>query len=162
MPYTDLTSTSSVRSVLGVSEKELRDDVLIEPIYSTILSIELRAIYSDILTLFDTVQAIDPRTAAQQQFLDLMQTYASYNVALQCCISVRMFAPKIIQDSKSKLERQDDPYKNLRTDIGATLGFLRDTLLTLLPDLVPGFEPPAKVARVLVVATPLAVDPVTG
>lgn len=164
MATTDLTTTSSVRAALGVSERELRDEVLSNPIYATLLN---EAIFGLSDTLFDdfvTTAAIAEasRTRTQQRFVDLTQTFSAYHIGVQCLGTVAMFAPKTIKDSRSELSRNDDPYKNLRTDLPAALALLRQSLLNVYSLINPSAVVTAKVARVLVTAAPLGVNPVTG
>lgn len=159
---TNLASTASIRSVLGVSERELRDDVLLDPTFSVLLNEDLYAISPDLVADYEIADAVDPKTTIQQRFVDLTQTYAAYQIALQCCNSVSMFAPETIKDSRSELTRGADFYKTLRADIQATLKTLRVLLRSAYAAINPIYTPPTAIERIRVVAVPLGIDPVTG
>lgn len=163
MATTDLTSTTSVRAVLGISELELRDDILLDPIYTVRLT---EAMYEKHLGLYDKFLLVAgiaelARTPIQQRFFDLVQTYAAYHVASQCLGSVAMFAPKIIKDSKSELQRTDDPYTALRESVIASLLWIAAQLMKVYGVI----EPTSLVvvqARTMALAAPLGINPVTG
>ena len=159
----DFTSTASVRAVLGVSEKEIRDDVLLDPIYSVRLTEGLRDLNSqisaDYLVAVAVVEAA--RTATQQRFVDLVQSYSAYYIANVCLGAVSMFAPTVIKDSRSELQRNDDPYKTLRTDVPASLAWIRSRLLAVYALINPSAAV-VPVARIMALASPLGASPVTG
>lgn len=164
MAATDLTSTASVRSALGVSERELRDDVLLDPIYSVRLTEALHTLSETLYDDFVTAATIleDLRTRDQQRFVDLTQTFGAYHVATQCLGSVAMFAPMTIKDSRSELTRNDDPYKSLRTDLPLALALITKQLLRVYAVINPSAVVVSAAARVRVTAAPLAINPVTG
>jgi hypothetical protein len=162
MAFTDLTSTASVRAVLGVSERELRDDILLDPIFAVELTEALYDIHLNLFGDFKLAAATDPRTSLQQRFVDLAQTFAAYHIAKQCLGSVAMFAPKVIKDSRSELQRSDDPYKNLRIDVPASLALLRTRLRMVYAQINPDATIPTSLDRIRLVATPLGINPVTG
>lgn len=162
MAFTDLTSTASIRAALGVSERELRDEVLIDPIYSVQLSEALFAIHADLFDDFVTTVAIaeDTRTRTEQRFVDLVQTFSAYHVANQCLGSVAMFAPTMIKDDRTELQRTD-PYKNLRADLPGALAVLSRSLRSVYA-LVNTEAVVTTPNRINVLASPLGVNPVTG
>lgn len=164
MAFTDLTSTASVRSALGVSERELRDTVLQDPIYSVMLTEALYAIHVDLFDDFIVVAAIDPavRTSIEKRFFDLVQTYSAYHVAIQCLGAVPMFAPKVIKDDRTEVQRSEDPYRHLRTDLPAALALLLTSLRSVYQLVNPDATYLNLVTRIMAVASPLATDPVTG
>lgn len=162
MAFTDLTSTASVRAVLGISEMELRDEVLLNPVYSVLLTEELGDIHSGLFADFVIAAAADPRTALQQRFVDLAQTFAAYHIANQCLGAVAMFAPKVIKDSRSELQRNEDPYKLLRVDVPAWLVRLRARLATVYAEVNPDATVATATPRVNLLASPLSINPVTG
>lgn len=162
MAFTDITSTASVRSVLGISERELRDEVLLNPIYSTQLHEKLYDLHVDLFGDFTDVAAIDPRSEVQDRFYNLVQAYSAYAVASFCLGSLPMFSPQTIKDSKSELSRFDDANKNLRRDVLETLSLLRIRLLTVYNAINPDSPLPSATARLSVLIAPLGVNPVTG
>jgi hypothetical protein len=161
MATTDLTTSSAVRAVLGVSEQELPDDVLQEPIYTTLLTEDLRAIHPQIIADFATVAVIEVKTDDQERFFDLVQMYSAYHIAKRCLGAVGMFAPGIIKDARSELQRTGDPYKQLRADILATLPTLKVRMRGAYARINPAAVAPTPAERLRVlVATP--VSPITG
>lgn len=163
MAVTDLTTTASVRAVLGVSEKEIRDDVLLAPIYQVRLSEDLRAIDDTLFDEFVTAaSAGDARSPLQVRFYDLVQTYAAYKLASYCVAAAPMFAPQTIQDSRTQVSRVADPYKQLKKDIAETLVVLRVKLRTVYAQVNPNYAPPTSIERLFATAAPLGVNPVTG
>lgn len=159
---TDLVTTSSIRAVLGVSEKELRDDVLIDTIYATLLQEDLLQLHASIITDYELAYAEDPRTELEQRFVDMMQTYSAYQVASQCFGSVAMFAPVTIKDSRSELTRTADPHAQLKENILASLVLLRKRLRAVYLLVNPAATIPVTTARTMVTAAPLGTNPVTG
>jgi hypothetical protein len=162
MAFTDLTSTASVRAVLGISERELRDDVLLDPIYSINLTEDLAEIHPDLFDSFVSAAGAASPTTLQKRFVDIAQTYAAYNIAKQCLGAVAMFAPKVIKDSRSELQRSEDPYKFLRADVPAALLVLRTRLRVIYSQINPDAVLPSATERIMAVASPLATNPVTG
>ncbi len=163
MAVTDLTTTASIRAALGVSEKEIRDAVLLNPIYSVPLIEAIYALHEDLFTNFVTVAGLETRTQIQQRFFDLVQLYSAYFIAKLCLASVSMFAPQKIKDAAgSELMRMDDPYAQLRKDLPAMLSIFKVQLLTVYNQINPISPLPSAVERIRVVAAPLGVDPVTG
>lgn len=163
MAFIDLTSTAEVRAVLGVSEKELRDDVLLLPLYSTRLVGDIEALHAQMLADFVTTAALATRTDDQQRFVDLLQAYAAYNVARQCLGAVAMFAPQLISAAaKSTAQRVADPYARLREDVPATMHILKTRLRSAYARLNPDATPPTAAERLYATAVTPAVNPITG
>lgn len=162
MALTDVVSTASVRAVLGVSERELRDAVLLDPVYSIRLTLALKTLHAELLADFVEIAALPTKTDAQQLFVDLLQAYSAYLVAQLCMAAVPMFAPETIKDSRSEMTRGASPYAKLAGDIAASLNLLKTNLLAAYLVINPDATFTATTARILAVAAPLAVDPVTG
>lgn len=161
MAFTDLTTSSAVRAVLGVSEQELPDDVLLEPLYTTMLVEDLRDIHPQLVNDFAEIAALVTRTDNQERFYDLVQMFSSFHIAKRCLGAVAMFAPGTIKDARAEMQRSDDPYKQLREDVRATLPILKVRMRGVYALLNPAAPAPTATERLRVlVATP--VDPVTG
>lgn len=158
----NLVTTDSVRAVLGVSSKELPDTVLSNSIYSVRLREAMIDLHPQIVADFATIGALASPTSDQQRFLDLAQTYAAYNVAQQCLVSLPMFSPMTIGDEKAQLIRFADAYKALKDDVGAVLSLIRTKLQNVYQVINPDALAPNQVARSWGAAVGLATDPVTG
>lgn len=158
----NLCSTSSVRAVLGVSEAELRDTVLLQPIYLTRLTNQLEALHPDIVSDFAAASETDPMSGEQDRFVNLLQTYSAYVMAKYLVGAAPMFAPKTIKDDRTEAQRVDDPYKSLRSDIDESLPFLKIQLMVAYSKINSSSPLPSATARIRVLASPLGVNPVTG
>lgn len=159
---TDYTTPASVRSVLGVSMPEIKDEVVQNPIYETLLEENLYSLHPQMAADYLLAKAAEPKTNLQERFVNVMQTYSAYQVASQMLGSVAMFAPKVIEDSRTKIERFTDAYKALKAEVLATLSYLEGKLLDIYALVNPDAPAPAKIARILVVSAPLGLDPITG
>lgn len=161
MSITTYTTTNSVRAVLGVSEPEIPDTVLVDPVYEVMLKEDLRAMSTTITAAYITVKADPTPTADETRFIGLFETYSAYQVAAQLLGSLAMFAPQQIEDASSKFQR-NDPYAAVRTAIAESLAYLRNVLLEAYAILVPAEPAPATVTRTLVVNVGLGLNPITG
>lgn len=159
---TNLVTTDSVRAVLGVSAKELPDTVLANPIYSTRLKEDLLDLHPQMVTDFSTISQIGSPSSDQQRFLDLIETYAAYNVAQQCLVALPMFAPLTIQDEKAALIRNTNSYAQLKADVGDVLTLIRVKLQTVYAVINPAAPAPVPVTRVFGVSVGIGTDPVTS
>lgn len=159
---TNLCSTSSVRAVLGVSEAELRDDVLLQPIYVTRLKEHLFGLNESMIDDFGVAAVASPQTREQTRFVDLLQTYAAYRMAHHLLGAVAMFAPKTIQDSKTQVERVDDPFSRLKQDILDSLPYLKVQLLTAYSKINTSVSAPTAPSRIRVLVSTPSNNPVTG
>lgn len=164
MAFTDITSTDSVRAALGVSEKEIKDEVLLNPIYMTRLTESIYDMHPAMLADFVVAVAVAEavRTEDQDRFVNLVQAYASYHLAQQCLGSVAMFAPQTIKSDRSEKTRSADPYTQLRKDINETLPLIRVRLRSVYPKINPQATAPSAVERLRVLAAPLGANPITG
>lgn len=161
-PYTD---NSTVRAVLGVSVKEIRDDVLNLPLYSDHLALSYRLLNPNIMVWWATITAILPadRTTAQAQFYSLAQLYAAYAVAAHALEKVEMFAPKKITDGSAAQERVETAWDRLRASVGLALARYAQALLAALLALDPTQSVPDRLpTRRASSNVGLASDPVLG
>jgi len=163
MAFTDIATTADVRAVLGVSAKELPDSVLATPTYMTLLTESIRDLHAQMLTDYAATVALDPKTDAQQRFVDLLQAYGAHHVANQCLGAVAMFAPMLISAAnKSQLQRVADPYQQLRTDVPAVLNILRSRLRSAYAALNPDATPPSPAQRLYAMGVTPTANPITG
>ena len=146
---------------------ELTDDTLALPHYVTLFELEMSDVdegVGAVNSMYATIEAIDPgtRTANQVSYYNLYRLLAAYSVARQLLGSLAMFAPKRIQDGRAAVERVDDPYSAARAGINAGYTGLLARLKALLGILDPGvvLTPPG--IGIMILASPLGVDPVTG
>lgn len=159
---TDYCTTDDVRSVLGTNDEEITDSVILSIGYSVNLQERLYDLSPTIEAYFETLTAIATPTANQQRLIDLIKSFASY-VTAQALIGTGPLAmPKSIEDSKAKMTRIDDPFKDVREAIAGMLAYLSTKILALYASLVPGGTVQATVTPVYFQAVGIATDPVTN
>lgn len=121
MVITDYTSYAEVRSVLGVSTKELLDATLSLPAYLAMLEMSLTDINPLAFQRTQEIFAIDvgSRTALQATFFKTVQVYSMYTMARLLATSLPMFAVQKITDGKAEFDRFDAAYKDIIDGIDA-------------------------------------------
>lgn len=154
------TSTDAVRAVFGVSARELKDEVLGLQFYYDILLSELRRVSPNVTSSFVTVSNTDPRTAAQEDFLIAVRTFATYAVAKAVGPAIRKLAPKAIEDGKARLERFDDPYKEALKSVEAEYGRWRENLQAAMNLINVSTE--TATPRTFFASAPAGSNPITG
>lgn len=157
------TSSDAVRAALGVADEEITNQDIGLPMYEQVLQLDLYELEPTIAAYFLALPVdISARTAAQTRFSDLMNLYSCYVVAKHLLISLSMFAPKLIKDSKTEMDRVVDPYAQTREGVLAFYRSLRAKLLAAYGVLVPTTVTPTAVAFLAMFSVPLGTDPVTG
>ena len=162
MAITDYTTTASIRAVLGVSDDELEDTTILDPVYSTLLDEALNDLNPSLATDYATIKAIPSPTPDQKRFLNLISTWSAYTVTQSLLVSVAMFAPQQITAEKDSQVRVSDPYKDLAQSVSELISDLAGRILTLYAKLFPAHVAPVKTVRLNMVSVGLPVDPVTG
>ena len=159
MTITTYCTADSVRAVLGVSDEEIPDTVILDPIYSLALDERLIDIDSGLAPFYATLPTTGG-TQAQVRFLNLVNTYSAYIVAQQLLNSVKMFAPQIITDSKSTMTRNIDAYADLRTNVIGSINYLYTRITSAYTLLNPSGSTPQVTPRIFAVSVG-GYDPVT-
>ncbi len=157
---TDYCTTNSIRAVLGVSEEEIEDTVILDPVYAVTLQENLADVNSGIIAAFVAIPGSP--TAGELRFKELVQTYAAYQVAQILLTSVKMFAPQTITDSKAQTSRVNDPYADLRGEILGSLDYFIPRVRSAYSTLYPVASVATNTARVFALNAGIAFDPVTG
>ena len=155
------TTPDEIRAVLGVAPEEIRDEVLLMPMYVRQLQFELSDLGATLESDYLTVAALASRSAAQQKLYDVMQVYAPYAIAKILLTSVALFAPRRITDGRAEAERVVDPFEDVRDGVDSTLLVLRDRLVDAAAALGTTASTLSRTIT-LSVATGLAVNPVTN
>lgn len=121
MALTPFTSNDEVRGVLGVSPKEVRDDLLDLGIYEINLRYALNNVNAAIVAQFLAINIITPvstRTALQVTFYEAVKLYSPYVVAYQMMPGLPMLAPKDITDGKAAVGKfSESPFKAMTAAI---------------------------------------------
>lgn len=164
MILSDFSSADEVRAVLGVAPEELEDVTLALPLYVRLLTFELSDMASDMVDQYLGVWSLPSaaRTAVQQRFFDVVQLYSAYSVSKQLLTSLSLFAPKVVTDGRASVERQNDPYADVRAGVLEGFYQARRRLLSSYEVLTATVATSTVTAPTIIVATGLAVDPVTG
>lgn len=162
MAVTDYTTSDLVRSVLGVSADELENTTIETTVYGTRLDEAAYTLAPGLPADFATIGAVPSPTPTQTRFLNLVEAWATYQMAYFLLTSVAMFAPKEIEASRDRFARVDDPYSFLRSSIPASLALISKQLLAVYAQLMPSEPIPDTVDLTYVDTVDLGTDPVTG
>jgi hypothetical protein len=161
------TTNDEIRSLIGVSAKELADAVLTLPHWA--LTSEQEVFDLDggegvVITQYTTVAAKAPedRTAAETKFYNVVRLFVLYSAARQLLHSADVFSPLSISDGKASISRRDERFDKLRPAIEGGWQSLVKRVQEALVALVPTAAIPAAVVRNVAVVVPLGFDPVTG
>lgn len=163
MALLELTTYAEVRAALGVNDIEISDTTLGLELYSSNLSMELDDINIQLQDKYAEVKAIDAaaRSAAQKRFYEAVRLFATYTVAKHCCVSLPMFGPKSVSDSKTEVSRfSDSPYKETTKRVENQYSTVRQRVVAALDSLLASTTVKASL-NVMMVSTPSS-DPVTG
>lgn len=166
MAITAYTTYDTIRVLLGVSSKEIKDATLALAVFESQFLLELSDVdqggtavateYARIVAI-----AVGSRTANEQRFFDLVNMLAAYSVAKQLLGADGNLIPQRITDGKAELVRRPDVEQRVREAIIASYNQLTRRLKALLLVLVPAADVAATVSRTFILSTGLATDPVT-
>lgn len=167
MELTDHTTFDEIRSLLGVSAKELADTVIQLPHWTLAVDQDVREIdggAGGVMAQFAVVKGVvaGSRTAAQAQFFTVLNMYVLYHMGLQLVQQADVFSPTTITDGKASITRLQARFDKLRPALEGGLQRFKDRLKEALVALDPAAAIPVAPARVYIVAVPLGTDPVTG
>lgn len=157
------TSGDQVRALLGVTAKELSDTTIQLEVFDSGLEEDLIEVASGIPEKFAIVAAIaeGSRTAKEARLFRTCRAFATISVAKRVGTSLPMFGPKDITDGKAGISRfSDAPYKATMKSIEAEFGMAKSRLQAAFADY--NSSNTTLTVRTYFVASPLAVDPVTG
>jgi len=165
MLITEYTTYSSVRTVLGLTERQLKDEVLADEVYSFSLVADLRSVGESVLAgsdiiqdyqeLIDGTEALTPQAST---FMGALRAFSAYSVANQTLPALAEISPYFLSDSKASYRKhQQDTAKRINES------FLR--FRSLLQEAYAGYlgvaAPESPRISLLGVSSP-SFDPVTG
>ena len=163
LPLTEYTSSAEIRALLGVTSKELKDDQLLLPMYRTLLSIDLDELDPQLEADYEMVKAKSSLTATESKFLDFVQLYASYAIALHVFPALEQFAPQKITDGRAEVQRSESDLKNLKDGLEYGEQRLRNKLLEVYKLLNPNNNQETTIEPfIMSIASTLPTDPVLG
>jgi hypothetical protein len=155
-------TADNVRATLGVSVDEIDDSVVMDKNNATRLAERMNELSPDLAAYYLTLKALGSPTANQTRMIDLVESFASYIVAQRIAETGAISIPKSIEDSKAKMERNTDFYKDLLTNLLNSIAYISSKISSLYLILVPGGTVVASVVPVYMVTSPISFDPVTN
>lgn len=170
MAISNYTTYDTIRALLGVNGRELKDATLALPIYETQFLLELSGVDGDageVMVQYDAAKALitsEPAgafSADQKRFYDLVNLLAAYSVARQLLGSDDNAIPLRITDGKAEVERRPDNTRMREAVEGGWTRFMK-RLRALLLVLVPTANVTLPAGRTFIASVGIATDPVTG
>lgn len=168
MAITTYTSYDTIRAILGVSAKEIKDATLGLPLFETQFLLEMGDVDQGggaVISQYNTIAALTPsaRTAQQQQLLNLVNMLAAYSVGRQILTGAALAIPVRVTDGKAELERFDTQnFDKVREGVLLSYGQVLRRLKAVIVALVPSAQVLDNTARTHILSAGLASDPVTG
>lgn len=166
---TTYTPYDTIRAVLGVSAKELKDAVLAQPLFEQQFLLELGDVDAgggNVIAQYTIIAAITPttnRSVNQQRLFDLVGMFAAYSVARQLLTGAPLAIPQNITDGKAALQRFDtENFDKVREGVLAACGTIMARLKATMQILVPAANITPAPDITYAVGAPIGVDPVTG
>lgn len=164
---TQYTSYDDIRAAIGVAEEEITDSVLELHTYELVLEFDLSdigafvpTIQQHFLDLTNTTTTPTP-SVDEERFISMLQVYAAYVIARHLLMTLKMFAPQTIKDSKTEIVR-DDPYEDTKVGVEIFYQQMRARVLAAYLVLYPATVVSQTFSLVPLIAVGLALDPVTG
>ena len=160
MLITAFTAYSDIREALGVEDDELADETLSAKLYEDALMADLDDVSLDLVTTFQTVNALATPTEAQERFLRYARLFSTYSVARQLLSSLPMFSMKSVEDGKARMERFAEAYRDTIKTVNGEYDKYKNRLSQALASV--SITGTATVSRsYMSVVTPVS-DPITG
>lgn len=123
----DITTCSQVRAALGVSDEELTDETILQPMYLTQLKEELRMISPTLLAAI--AAASTGVSEVEVRLKEVASLFATLQVAYFLRGSIHNFAPRMISDGKASMQRFIDPVAQVIEALKGDLASARVRLL---------------------------------
>lgn len=127
---TAYTSYAEVRGALGVTDKELKDDVLSLEFYALGLEYELAKVSASLAASYATIAAMDEasRSVNQQRLYRAVRLFAPYALIVNSLASgLPLLAVKSVTDGKAGFVRDSNsPYKQVIAEAAARYALYRD------------------------------------
>lgn len=162
MAFEDYTNPDSIRAILGVNAKELKDIVVTDNVFYTAMLEALHDIDAVLAADYLVAKAAEPPSATQGRFVMLTDAYCAYFVAQLMIPKLPVIAPQLITDGRSQVQRVDNPFATLLPAINASLTVFKDRLIAVYKLINTGVVVPAARAHARIAAVSLGTDPVTG
>ncbi len=157
------TSPTSIRALLGVSDKELPDTTVLDSFYWLSLQAELRRIAADIFTDYaDAVELADTDVAAEQ-FTNAVSLFSAYAVARSCMVAMPQFAARSVTDGKAGFIRHTSTsFDNAVSRFDVEYARARAAVVEAYKVYKPTASITADILRSCLSVSGVGTDPVTG
>lgn len=168
MALTDYTTYDTIRAVLGVNAKELKDPTLALALWESQFTLEMGDVDQGggkAMAQYTSIKAIaaGSRTTEQQSYFDIFNMLAAYSVARQLLSPQAMFAVQKVTDGRASIERfSASNFDKVRQGVEGTYSTLLKRLTAILIKLDPTATVPAATPRRYIGNVGLGTDPVTG
>ena len=150
----DFTDSERVRGVMGFTERDLSDDQILSMQLNIELSVELYKWFPTSATSYDTWYNGGSPTAEDQNNINLLLSYCTYQAAYLVSLGLEMIAQRSVTDSKMTMSRYSnvdlpairDRMQGRADSAKATLASslsltLDESVPTLFSSTQPGFDP---------------------
>lgn len=132
---TEMTTADAVRAVMGISESELPDDLLLQEVFSRNTERALKKISSDLVTNWETLKvSTDPKDLG---LVDIVRDYCTYKIAVHVGQSIDLIAARTLTDSKATFQRFEvdltQLIENLKSELGLITKELQEELQLEVP-----------------------------
>lgn len=161
MALSDYISCGEVRSILGVSVRELPDDAVLTGAFEVNLLDWLAGIDTDLVATYAAAQAVSPPTADQPAFTLRVRAFSEYVTARQLIPQLPLIAPQILKAGKDEVGRVANPFTHLDPTISAQIAVLQRSVQKAYAKVNLAYVVPTALARTLVTASGIS-DPITG
>lgn len=166
-----LPACPDIRALLGVSIKELKDEIINLPVYVVQIEESLGGVHPELQDKYEELKEKleknkedptnnPPLTRPEKRLVGSVQVYMTYSHASLLAPALPMFGVKKITDGKAAGERSDDAWKSVQESLEANLAELAETILENLEDL--GIPRPVVTAFMPFGTATIGIDPVTG
>jgi hypothetical protein len=161
MDLRDYTTFDDVRAALGVTAKEIGDEVIGLPLYEDNLINEMDSLDANFLEDYDAVLLSNTEVKAELKMLRAGRLFCTYAVANQCLASLPLFSPREISDGKASFSRyNDNPYATTIKEVRSRYAQYKTALLDAYMA-VKASSSKTTAPVYMVISTPTA-NPITG
>jgi hypothetical protein len=164
---TTFTSYDQVRALLALEDKELRDDTLSLPIYSTLAEEALHALGTTVLDRYGEILALATKSRTQARLSRLVDLFVTYAIADELTRTLPLLAQQQVTDGRAQTSRftfQPEVIANIKAGYAG----VRYRLLLVFKELYPNdtllvtSSSTDFVAALTTSAVGLSADPVTS
>lgn len=164
MALTDYTTYDQIRAVFSVTDAELEDTTLAQPLYETQLMEQFRLVGEDVEQKFLDLQGVmvSNMTYKEKRFYRLVGVFSTYAVCMELLQSLELLAVKSEQDARAQYERFGPHFDRIAESVKAGFLTAQARLTEAYNDIATVQITAATRTFRVTGAVGLAVDPVTN